>query len=153
MNLDNKDLEILSRLQIDSTITHKQLSKHLGLSTTAVYERVKKLEREGVIKKYAAILDRKSMGMNLMVIAHIKLVRHTQSNIEEFEKHILGLNEVMECYHVSGDYDYILKMSFKSMGNYRNFMIDKIASLPSIGSTHSIFVVDEIKNEVSLALE
>lgn len=153
MNLDNKDLEILSRLQRDSTITHKQLSKHLGLSTTAVYERVKKLEREGVIKKYAAILDRKSMGMNLMVIAHIKLVRHTQSNIEEFEKHILGLNEVMECYHVSGDYDYILKMSFKSMGNYRNFMIDKIASLPSIGSTHSIFVVDEIKNEVSLALE
>lgn len=153
MNLDNKDLEILSRLQKDSTITHKQLSKHLGLSTTAVYERVKKLEREGVIKKYAAILDHKSMGMELMIIAHVKLVRHTQSNIEEFEKHILGLNEVMECYHVNGDYDYILKMTFRSMDEYRDFMIKQISSLPCIGNTHSIFVVDEIKNDVSLVLE
>lgn len=148
MNLDTKDLDILSRLQKDSTITHKQLSEHLGLSTTAVYERVKKLERLGIIKKYAAILDRKAMGMELLVISHVKLVRHSQSNIEEFESQILQLSEVLECFHVSGDYDYVLKMTFKNMEDYRDFMITKITALQSIGSTHSIFVINEVKNDV-----
>ncbi len=152
MNLDEKDIEILHCLQENSKITHKQLSLKLNLSTTAVYERVKKLERTGIIKSYSAILDRKSLGKELLVLSHIKLERHSEQNISNFEKQVLELNEVHECFHVSGDYDYILKMTFQNMDAYRDFMVNKLTTIPSIGSTHSIFVINEVKNEIGFKL-
>ena len=152
MNLDENDLKILNALQENSKITHKQLSLNLNLSTTAIYERIKKLERSGIIKNYSAVLDRKALGKELLVLSHIKLVKHSQQNITEFEKKIFSLNEVQECFHVSGDYDYILKMSFKNMDVYRDFMVNKLTTIPSIGSTHSLFVINEVKNEVGFKL-
>lgn len=152
MNLDEKDFEILNALQVNSKITHKQLSLNLHLSTTAVYERIKKLERAGIIKNYAAVLDRKALGKELLVLSHIKLEKHSQQNIAEFEKKIFALNEVHECFHVSGDYDYILKMTFQNMDAYRDFMVNKLTTIPSIGSTHSVFVINEVKNEIGMKL-
>lgn len=152
MNLDRLDLEILNQLQENSKLTHKQLSMKLNLSVTAVFERVKKLERSGIIKTYAAILDRKELGRELMVYSHVKLEKHSQKNISEFEKQIKLLDEVHECYHVSGDYDYILKMTFSDMDEYRGFMVNKLTTIPSIGSTHSIFVISEVKSEVGYKL-
>lgn len=148
MNLDKTDLEILNHLQENSKFTHKQLSIKLSLSPTAIFERIKKLERTGIIRGYSAILDRKTLGKELMVFSHIKLEKHSQKNITEFEKQIKLLKEVHECYHVSGDYDYILKMTFSDMDSYREFMVKKLTTIPSIGSTHSIFVINEVKNEV-----
>lgn len=152
MNLDKTDLEILNHLQENSKFTHKQLSIKLSLSPTAIFERIKKLERTGIIRGYSAILDRKTLGKELMVFSHIKLEKHSQKNITEFEKQIKLLNEVHECYHVSGDYDYILKMTFSDMDSYREFMVKKLTTIPSIGSTHSIFVINEVKNEVGFRL-
>jgi len=152
MNLDKTDLEILNHLQENSKFTHKQLSIKLSLSPTAIFERIKKLERTGIIRVYSAILDRKTLGKELMVFSHIKLEKHSQKNITEFEKQIKLLNEVHECYHVSGDYDYILKMTFSDMDSYREFMVKKLTTIPSIGSTHSIFVINEVKNEVGFRL-
>lgn len=152
MNLDKTDLEILNYLQENSKFTHKQLSIKLSLSPTAIFERIKKLERTGIIRGYSAILDRKTLGKELMVFSHIKLEKHSQKNITEFEKQIKLLNEVHECYHVSGDYDYILKMTFSDMDSYREFMVKKLTTIPSIGSTHSIFVINEVKNEIGFRL-
>jgi len=148
--MDEKDIEILEALQENSKITHKQLSLKLNLSTTAIYERVKKLERMEIIKTYAAILNRNLLGKELLVLSHIKLEKHSQKNISDFEKKILELKEVQECFHVSGDYDYILKMLFKNMDSYRDFMVNKLTTIPSIGSTHSIFVIHEVKNEIGI---
>lgn len=151
-NLDKIDLEILNEIQKNSKITHKQLSLKLNLSATAVFERIKKLERLGIIKGYSAILSRKALGKELMVFSHIKLERHSQQNITEFEKQIQLLKEVHECFHVSGDYDFILKMSFSDMDSYRDFLVNKLTIIPCIASSHSIFVIDEVKNEVGYRL-
>jgi Lrp/AsnC family leucine-responsive transcriptional regulator len=152
MNLDKTDMRILNLLQENAKYTNKQLSLKLNLSPTAVYERIKKLERNGMIKNYTANLDRKLLGRELMVFSHIKLERHSQQNIADFEKQISKLKEVHECFHVSGDYDYILKMTFANMDVYRDFMVTKLTAIPSIGSTHSIFVINEVKNEPGFEL-
>lgn len=151
-NWDKIDGEILNEIQENSKITHKQLSLKLNLSATAVFERIKKLERLGIIKGYSAILNRKALGKELMVFSHIKLERHSQQNITEFENQIQLLKEVHECFHVSGDYDFILKMSFNDMESYRDFLVNKLTIIPCIASSHSIFVIDEVKNEVGYRL-
>jgi len=152
MEFDRIDKKILNLLQENSKITTRQLSLKLNLSTTAIYERVKKMERTGVIEKYIALLNRKSLGRELMVFTHIKLERHSQYNIHDFESKITLFEEVHECFHISGDYDYILKMTFSDMDEYRNFIVTKLSSIPSIGSSHSIFVINELKNEVGFEL-
>lgn len=152
MNLDKIDFEILNHLQENSKYTHKQLSLQLNLSATAVFERIKKLECAEIIKGYSAVLNRRKLGRELMVFSHIKLEKHSKQNITEFEKQIKLLKEVHECYHVSGDYDYILKMTFSDMDEYRSFMVQKLTTIPCIGSTHSIFVINEVKSEMGFRL-
>lgn len=145
MNLDKIDFKLLNLLQTDSKLTNKQLSLVLNLSSTAVYERIKKMEKAGIIKGYKAILDRKQLERELMVFTHVKLERHSKQNISDFESQITKFCEVLECYHVSGDSDYILKMVFKDMDEYRDFIVSKLTTIPSIGSTYSIFVINELK--------
>ena len=146
MNLDATDKKLLLLLQTDSKKTTKELSLKLNLSVTAVYERIKKLEREGIVDKYVALLDKNKINKGFMVFCHIKLLQHTKEFISKFEKEVVKLTEVLECYHVSGDYDYILKISIKDMEEYREFMITKLTTLEHIGSTHSIFMIGEVKN-------
>lgn len=152
MKLDSIDLSLLNLLQADAKETNKQLALKLNLSTTAVYERIKKLEKSGLIKRYAAILNRKVLGKELMVFAHVRLDRHSKQNISDFESQISLLEEVHECYHISGDYDYILKMTFSTMDAYRDFMLKKLTAIPSIGNTQSVFVINEVKSEVGYRL-
>ncbi len=146
MNLDAIDKKLLLLLQTDSKKTTKELSLKLNLSVTAVYERIKKLEREGIIDKYVAILNRNKINKAFMVFCHIKLLQHTKEFISQFEKEVVKLNEVLECFHVSGDYDYILKIAIKDMSAYREFMVTKLTTLQHIGSTHSTFMIGEVKN-------
>ncbi len=146
MNLDAIDQELLYLLQQDSKQTTKQLSLTLNLSNTAVYERIKKLERNGIIKKYVALVDRCKMGKPLLAFCHIKLNKHTRENILNFEKNIKKIPEISECFHVSGDYDYILKIYTKDMASYREFMVSKITNIEQIGNTSSFFIIDEVVN-------
>lgn len=133
-------------LQEDSTRTTKELSLKLNLSVTAVYERIKKLEREGVVDKYVALLNRNKVNKGFVVFCHLKLIQHTKEYLTIFEKEVTLLDEVLECYHVSGDYDYILKIYVKDMEEYREFMVTKLTTLQHIGSTHSTFMISEVKN-------
>jgi Lrp/AsnC family leucine-responsive transcriptional regulator len=144
--MDAIDKKLLGLLQADTKKTTKELSMVLNLSVTAVYERIKKLEREGVISKYVALLDRNKVEKAFVVFCHIKLIQHTKDFVTTFESEVVKLDEVLECFHVSGDYDYILKVHVKDMDEYREFMITKLTSLQHIGSTHSSFMIGEVKN-------
>lgn len=144
--MDHTDRLLLQLLQEDAKQTTKELALQLGMSNTAVYERVRKLEREGIIKGYTAIVDREKVNRSFVVFCNIRLMQHTKENVREFEKEVAGLSEVQECYHVSGDYDYILKVHVANMEDYRNFMVTKLTNLKHIGSTHSIFMIGEVKH-------
>lgn len=146
MTFDAIDKKLLKLLQIDAKQTTKQLSAKLNLSVTAVYERIKKLEREGIIEKQVVLLNRNKIKKGFVVFCHLKLMQHTKEFISQFEKEVVVLNEVLECFHVSGDYDYILKICVENMEEYREFMVTKLTTLQHIGSTHSTFMIGEVKN-------
>ena len=146
MKLDTTDLLLLQFLQEDSKQTNKELSGKLNLSVTAVYERIKKLERNGVIKKYVALLEKKQLDIGFMVFCHVKLSQHTETNIADFEAEVAQLDAVLECFHVSGEFDYLLKVVVKDMDAFREFMINKLTSLKHIGSTQSSFTINEVKS-------
>ncbi len=150
--MDLIDKKLLGLLQEDTKKTTKELSMVLNLSVTAVYERIKKLEREGVINKYVAILNRNKVEKAFVVFCHIKLIQHTKDFVTTFESEVVKLDEVLECFHVSGDYDYILKVHVKDMDEYREFMVTKLTGLQHIGSTHSSFMIGEVKNTTAFTL-
>ena len=150
--MDAIDKKLLGLLQEDTKKTTKELSMVLNLSVTAVYERIKKLEREGVISKYVAILDRNKVEKAFVVFCHIKLIQHTKDLIHTFESEVIKLDEVLECFHVSGDYDYILKVHVKDMDEFREFMVTKLTGLKHIGSTHSSFMIGEVKNSTAFTI-
>lgn len=150
--LDDKDKHLLKLLQTDSTPTTKALSLKLDLSVTAVYERIRKLEREGIISKYVALLDRKKIDRNFVVFCHIKLMQHSREFLTRFETEVVKLDEVLECFHVSGDYDYILKVCVHDMEEYRQFMVTKLTTLQHIGSTQSSLMIAEVKNTTVFSL-
>lgn len=152
MILDPIDKKLLLLLQQDCKQTTKELSIKLNLSVTAVYERIKKLEREGLIAKYVALLNRSKIEKGFVVFCHIKLIQHTKEFINKFESDVIKLREVLECHHVSGDYDYILKIMVKDMEEYREFMVTKLTTLNHIGSTHSTFMISEVKNTTVIEL-
>lgn len=152
MKLDQIDSKLLVLLQEDTKKTTKELSLVLNLSVTAVYERIKKLEREGIIKKYVALLDRNKINKGFVVFCHVKLIQHTRENIATFEQQVVQLTEVLECFHVSGDYDYILKVFVENMEEYREFMVTKLTTLQHIGSTQSSFMIEEVKNTTAFKL-
>jgi Lrp/AsnC family leucine-responsive transcriptional regulator len=150
--MDAIDKKLLGLLQEDTKKTTKELSLILNLSVTAVYERIKKLEREGVIRNYVALLNRNKIEKAFVVFCHLKLIQHTKDVIHTFENEVVRLDEVTECFHVSGDYDYILKVSVKDMDAYREFMVTKLTGLQHIGSTHSSFMIGEVKNSTAFVL-
>lgn len=152
MELDDTDKKLLLFLQEDCKQTTKELSNKLGLSVTAVYERVKKLENAGVISRYVALLDRKKVNREFIVLCHVKLTQHRKEFVLQFEKEVMNLQEVTECFHVSGDYDYILKVGVRNIEDYRNFMLTKLTTLQHIASTHSSFMISEVKNTTAIAL-
>ena len=146
MELDSIDKKLLYFLQEDSKQTTKELSHKLDLSVTAVYERIKKLEKQSVISKYVAIINRQKVERDFIVLCHVKLTQHKKEYVLQFEKEIMTLPEVTECFHVSGDYDYILKICVRDIEEYREFMVSKLTNLQHIASTQSSFMIKEVKN-------
>lgn len=151
-NLDETDVKILHLLQQDSTLKTRELSEKLNLSYTPVYERVRRLEKEGIIKSYVAIVDREKVGKKLMAFCNIALKEHSKVMGEKFVKAVIAMPEVMECFNISGDYDFLLKVIVEDMSQYQQFLMQKLGSLDNIGSTHSLFVMGEIKNSTQLEM-
>tara|TARA_R110002049_G_scaffold76250_1_gene196065 strand:- start:11329 stop:11814 length:486 start_codon:yes stop_codon:yes gene_type:complete len=150
--LDAIDIRILKLIQANSSLTTKDLAAKVNLSTTPVFERVKKLEKNGYIKSYVAILDAEKLNKGLMVFCNITLKEHTRDIGNQFVKDILHLHEVIECYNISGDYDFLLKILVKDMKEYQNFVLDHLGSIKNIGSAHSTFVMGEIKNSYAVPI-
>ncbi len=144
--MDKTDRSILNLLQKDGKITIKEIAERLNLTTTPIFERVKKLEREGIIKSYKAIVDRKKAGLQLMVFCNVTLNLHQTDYLKKFEKDIQQFPEVTECYHVAGMFDYLVKIYAEDMEHYQYFLSNKLASLDNISKVQSSFVMTEVKD-------
>lgn len=146
-NLDNIDLKLLDLLQNNAKLTVKELSAAVNLSLSPTYDRVKRLEREGYILKYMAVLNAQKLEQGFVVYCNVKL-RHINSAIaKDFASNITELREVAECYNISGEYDYLLKIRVADMRQYQRFLIDKIGQMDCVSAMQSVFVMDEIKRE------
>ena len=145
--------KILYLLQHDAEITNKRIGIEVGLSTSAVQLRRQGLEREGVIKRYMAVLDKKSLDRNFVVFCQVTLARHKKEYIESFERIITSFKEVVGCYHTSGDHDYILKILVKDMEAYHHFLVNKLTAIEHIGDTHSAFVINELKEALEIPID
>ncbi|MAX71939.1 MAG: AsnC family transcriptional regulator [Flavobacteriaceae bacterium] len=151
--LDKIDAQILAILQKDSNRTTKSVAKELGLTTSPVFERIKKLEKEGYIKKYVAVLDNKKVGLKLTVFIGITLQGHTRSYLEKFVTEINKFPEIAECHRVSGNYDYLLKLIVEDIEAYETFLISKLTLLPYLGNVQSLITLSTGKetNEIDLS--
>jgi len=152
MTFDAIDKKLIQLLQEDSKQTNKALSNKLNLSVTAVYERIKKLENQGVINKYVALVNKEKVAKSFVAFCHVKLTQHSQNYVIEFEKEVADLQEVLECYHISGDYDYLLKVLVKDMEAFREFMVNRLTKINHIGSTHSMFMINEVKHTTAITV-
>lgn len=150
--LDKTDLLLLKILGNNSNQTIKELARQVNLSPTPVLQRVRRLESEGYIKKYIALLNPEKFSQGFIVFCLIKLKQHDRNIGHQFVKDIRNIDEVVECYNISGDYDFILKVFAKDMQHYQEFVFNKLGTVESIGSTHSSFVMAEIKNSHNISL-
>ncbi len=150
--LDDIDLAILRILQEDSSLTIKELAARVNLSTTPIFERQKRLEREGYIKRYVAVLDGEKLGRGFEVFCNVKLKHLNTAIAGEFVEAVQHISEVMECYNISGEYDYILHIYVPDMNYYRNFLINVLGNIDSLGSVQSIFVMERVKNSSGFPL-
>ena len=152
MTLDDTDKKILTLLQENSKINIKELAVKTGLTQTPVYERIKRLEKTGIIQKYVAVLNKEKIGYNVEVFCQVTLLVHSKELIIKFETAIVKMEEVIECFHVAGNYDYLLKIIVKDMKNYQNFLKNKLSVLASVGNVQSTFVMTSTKNNSILPL-
>lgn len=151
-NIDSVDRGILNTLQQNAKLTTKELANEVNLSATPVFERQKRLEKEGFIQKYVAVLDPEKLGLGMIVFCNVKLKQHSRLNGSSFIEAINRMDEVTECYNVSGEYDFLIKIYVKDMKDYQNFVLNKLGEIESIGSLHSIFVIGETKNSHCLPI-
>lgn len=142
--IDAIDLKILRILQEDSKRTTKEVAQMLNLTASPVYERIRRLERKGYIKKYVAILDKALVNKPITAICMVSLRYHNQGFIEQFEKQIKELKEVQECYHMAGKVDFFLKINLESLDNYHEFVRCKLSKIENIGVLDSSFVLKEM---------
>lgn len=146
-NIDPTDIRILQFLQKDAKMTIKEIASHLGITTTPVYERIKKMEKDGIIESYSAIINKKKVGFEFTAFCNISLEKHQSDYLEQFRCDIQELPEVIACYHIAGMFDYLLKVIVPDMEAYQNFITKKLASLANVGKVQSSFVMEQLKEE------
>lgn len=144
--LDETDLQILKTLQKNAKLTTKELADAVNLTPTPVFERQKRLERKGYIRKYIAVLDPEKLNLGLLVFCKVKLKQINHEIADAFTRRVMHLPEVTECYNTSGAYDYLLKVRARDMKEYQEFVLNKLGDIESLGSIESTFVMSEVKN-------
>ena len=145
LQLDTIDLQILDLLSKNGKLGNKEIAAVIGLSTTPTFERVKRLEKKGIIKGYIAILDKKKIGKGLKVFCQVSLKSHNAEIIDGFEAEIIHLSEVSACYHIAGDFDYSLFIEVADMDEYQQFLKQKLANIPNIANVQTAFVMSTLK--------
>ncbi len=152
VSLDEVDMRLLGLLQENASRTTKELATELHLTQTPVHERIKRLEREEIIVRYVALLNPRKLDKTLMAMCFISLKEHSQKVIEQFDRDIALLPEVLECYNIAGQFDYMLKTVVSDMNEYQAFML-KLAKLKCIANVQTSFVLREIKHTTALSLQ
>ena len=150
--IDKTDILILRALQKNAKLTTKELAKAVHLTPTPVFERLKRMERQGVIRKYIAVLDEQKLDRAFVVFCSVKLARMNHDIAVDFVRRINQIAEVTECYNISGDFDYLLKINVRDMKQYQQILLDKLGTIESLGSVKSAFVMDEVKHEYGIII-
>lgn len=143
--LDAKDLAILKLLQQNARITVKEISEKIHLSSTPVHERIKRMEENGVIKQYVTLVDAEKVKRGLTVICYLSLKQHSKEAGSKFIADILQMPEVVECFNISGEFDFMLKIVAENMNAYYDFHVNKLGQMENIGQVQSVFVMGVIK--------
>lgn len=146
------DIQVLRLLQEDASLTTKEIADKLGKSVTPVYDRIKRLESEGVISKYVAILNKVKIDRSLTGFMQVQLKEHSRDMLISFKVEACKFREVMECYHMSGEADYLLKIALKDMNEYNHFLLNKLSTLPNIQTVQTFFVISEGKVDTAYPL-
>ena len=144
--LDKTDIQILKALQENGRITVKELALKVHLSTTPVFDRMHRLEDEGIIERYTAVLNPSRLGRGFIVFCSVRLRRMGRDIARDFIERIKDIPEVAECYNISGDFDFLLKIYAPDMRYYNDFLINTLGTIESLGSVQSSFVMNEVKN-------
>lgn len=152
IKLDATDRKILELLQANSNITNAQLAQEIGLSPAPTLERVKKLENQGVIKSYHALVDMDSVGLGVSTFVTVSLKGHNKENINKFISAIKDIPEVIECHHVTGQSDFILKMVATDIPNYQNIMLEKLSNIEVVDNMQTTIILSTFKNSKSVPL-
>ncbi|HOX82458.1 MAG TPA: Lrp/AsnC family transcriptional regulator [Chryseolinea sp.] len=152
IKLDNTDRKILEILQADSNITNAQLAKEIGLSPAPTLERVNKLEASGVIKSYHAVIDPSTVGIGVCTFVMVTLKGHNKDNINKFIAAINKINEVVECHHITGAGDFILKVVSADISAYQQLMLDQVSNIEVVDSLQSMVILSTFKDSKSLPL-
>ena len=152
VKLDDTDRQIIDLLQENGRMPNNELAKRVGLTTTPTLERVKRLEREGVIKGYTAWIDKSSIDKGLTVFCNIKLSVHQLGKMEEFSKHIHGISEILACYNTTGEYDYLLHVVVKDTNEYEKFLRTKLTQIPGVERIYTGIVLSVIKEQSKITV-
>ncbi|MDX1699887.1 MAG: Lrp/AsnC family transcriptional regulator [Melioribacteraceae bacterium] len=150
--LDKINRQILNELQENSSITNSELALKLKIPATTVFDRVKKLEQNGIISKRVAIVNPENVGKETIVFVSLSLNGHSAKNVQKFWRAIKSLPEVLECYHVSGDYDFILKIMVDNIRVYESFLLEKLTAIENIGKIKTSFVMSTIKYQTKIPI-
>jgi DNA-binding Lrp family transcriptional regulator len=152
MTLDPKDKHLIDELQANSRITNAELAKRVGLSPSSTLERVKKLETSGLIDKYITVLNARKAGYSCFTFVEVKLARHGETPVEDFFKSIADMPEVLECHHITGDADFLLKVATKDIPAYEELILHQLSALPNVQNMKTSVVLSTFKNETKLAV-
>lgn len=139
-------------LQQDARLSHKELAYKLNRSVTPIHVRVRRLQEEGYIRHYTAIVNPKKVGINLIAYTQVQLKEHSQEKLKGFQAEVVKLKEVMECYHLTGIFDFLLRIAIRDMEEYNDLLINKLSKLPDVGTMQSFFVMSEAKHETAYSL-
>jgi DNA-binding Lrp family transcriptional regulator len=151
--LDQLDKKILRLLQKNARLNTKEIADKIGLSVTPTYERLKKIEQSKIVKGYVALLDPQVLGKTCSAFCTISLRLHSAPLLKQFEQALKSFPEVMECYHVAGVYDYLIKVVVENMDAYKNLLVNKLAAMENVSNVHSSFIMTEVKHETAYGLD
>lgn len=150
--LDRYELQILNLLQEDCSLSNADIAERVGLSPSPCWRRIERMERDGIIVRRVAIVDRKKVGLNAQVFAQIKLNAHGRTNLDEFAAAIKGFPEVLECFVLMGTVDFMLRIIAQDIEAYERFFFDKLSHLPGVQEINSTVALSEIKATTALPL-
>jgi DNA-binding Lrp family transcriptional regulator len=152
-SIDQVDIAIMRALQSDGNLSNVDLAHRINLSPPATHARLRRLEKEGFIRQYTAIIDREKTGYDLLCFIHVSLQMHQLEQVEGFRQWTRKMPEVLECHHITGEYDYLLKVTLRNRKDLERFVVDKLTPIPGVARIHTSLVLTEVKSTMSLPLE